>query len=254
MIRTILFDLDDTLYPRGSGIMEQIRELILDYVRTRLGLPLEEADALRRHYFQTYGTTMRGLQINHQIDADEFLRYVHDIPVAQYIRANPRLDAVLEALPQRKVVFTNASQEHAEAVLDALGVRRHFARIVDVRDMDYESKPQPHAYARICEMLAARPEACMLVEDNVRNLRPAKDLGMATVLVGGDGSDPSVDYAIARVEEIGQVVKTKNSEVWETSEFSIEPARPLAHDDRQVDPALDVLTATAERLPGTDII
>jgi putative hydrolase of the HAD superfamily len=209
MIRTILFDLDETLYPPRAGIMGQIRDQILEYICTRLRLPAEEADVLRRDYLHTYGTTMRGLQINHQIDPDEYLRYVHDIALQEYLQANRELDAVLAALPQQKVVFTNASREHAERVLGLLGVRRHFARIVDVRDMEYESKPQPAAYQRICDLLGVRPEECLIVEDNVRNLQPAKALGMTTVLVrdGHLGPGDGVDYAINRIEEIGSVLE-----------------------------------------------
>ncbi|NIV37622.1 MAG: pyrimidine 5'-nucleotidase [Anaerolineae bacterium] len=208
MIRTILFDLDDTLYPRSAGIMGEIRRLILDFVRTRLDLPAEEADALRARYLQDYGTTMRGLQVNHQIDPHEYLLHVHEIPLREYLQPNPELDAVLATIRQEMVIFTNASREHAERVLDVLGISQHFSRIVDVRDMAYESKPQPSAYARICELLGVEPEECVLVEDNVRNLCPAKDLGMSTVLVG-DGSQSRkrcVDYAIDRVELIGGVL------------------------------------------------
>jgi putative hydrolase of the HAD superfamily len=212
MIRAILFDLDETLYPRQAGVMGQIRALILRYLRTRFGLSSEEADALRRQYFQTYGTTMRGLQINHQIDVDEFLHYVHDIPLHEYLQPNLHLDAVLASIPQEKVVFTNASREHAEAVLELLGISRHFVQIVDVRDVDYESKPQAAAYQRACQLLGVRPEECVLVEDNVCNLRPAKALGMTTILVryDSDGPDEAVDYAIRRIEEIGDVLNRVN--------------------------------------------
>jgi putative hydrolase of the HAD superfamily len=208
MIRTILFDVDETLYPRQTGIMEQIRILMLRYIRTRFAISPEEADALRKHYLQTYGTTMRGLQLNHHIDPDEFLDYVHEIPLHEYLVPNPALNAVLANLPQAKVVFTNASREHAERVLAILGIRKHFDRIVDVRDMGYESKPQSGAYQRVCEMLNVRPEECLLVEDNVHNLHPAKALGMTTVLVG-DGSQitgGSVDHVIGRIEEIGTIL------------------------------------------------
>lgn len=207
MIRTILFDLDETLYARSTGVMEQIRTRILRYLQERLKLSAEEAVALQRHYHQLYGTTMRGLQLNHHIDAEEYLRYVHNIPLHKYIRPNPELAAVLTSLPQQKVVFTNASREHAEKILTLLGIRRHIARIVDVRDLGYESKPQPAAYQRICLILGVRPEECMLVEDNVRNLQPAKALGMTTVLVDGDTPDDSVDFAIERIEDIGRVFK-----------------------------------------------
>jgi putative hydrolase of the HAD superfamily len=207
MIHTILFDLDETLYPKNSGVMDQIRDLILDYMRTRLNLTPEAADALRRQYFVTYGTTLRGLQVNDHIDPDEYLHYVHNIRLEQYLKPNQELDAVLASLSQDKVVFTNASREHAEHVLAVLGVRSHIDRIVDVRDMDYESKPQPRAYRRICDLLGVRPEECLLVEDNVRNLCPAKALGMVTVLVDGSKADDCVDFGVQRIEEIGQVVK-----------------------------------------------
>ena len=208
MIQAILFDLDDTLYPPHSGVMEQIRALIHRYISTRLHLSDEEGDALRRAYFQTYGTTMRGLQLNDNIDPDEFLHFVHDFAVDEYIQPNPELDAVLASIPLRKIVFTNASREHAQRVLEALGIGRHFERIVDVRDVDYEGKPQPTAYRRICDLLDLRPEECLLVDDNVRNLQPAKELGMTTVLVQEHGPNPGngVDFCLARIEEISQVV------------------------------------------------
>lgn len=207
-IRAILFDLDDTLYPRSAGVMGQVRDLILAYMRTRLDLAPEEADQLRRHYLDTYGTTMRGLQVHHQIEPDEYLEFVHNIPLQDYIRPNPDLDRALASLPQQKVVFTNASREHALRVLDVLGVIHHFDRIVDVRDVDFESKPRLTAYRRVCQLLDLRPEECMLVEDNVRNLRPAKELGMTTVLVGADeqAAEGVVDYAIDRVEAIASVL------------------------------------------------
>ncbi len=208
MIHTILFDLDETLYPPQNGVMEQIRILMLRYLRERLHLLPDEAEALQRHYFQTYGTTMRGLMINHQIDPEEFLRYVHNVPLHRYLQPNPTLDAVLASLPQQKIIFTNASREHAERVLDLLGIRRRFEQIVDVRDIGYESKPLPAAYRRICHLLSVQPEECAIVEDSVRNLRPAKALGMTTVLVAHDCADPddSVDHLIRHIEEIGNVL------------------------------------------------
>jgi putative hydrolase of the HAD superfamily len=208
MIRKILFDLDDTLYPRQTGIMNQIRALMLRYMQVQLELSPEEADQIRHDYLLTYGTTMRGLQINHHIEPEEFLQYVHDIPLDRYLQPNPELDSVLNSLPHEKVIFTNASREHAERVLDQLGIRCHFARIVDIRDMDYESKPQALAYRRICDLLEVEPGECLLVEDNVRNLRPAKALGMTTVLVGQpEGSiDGVVDHVLGRIEEIGDLV------------------------------------------------
>jgi putative hydrolase of the HAD superfamily len=187
--------------------MDELRHLIHGYIQTHLDLGPEEARALQRHYFQSYGTTMRGLQVEHGIDAEEFLAFVHEIPVHKYIHPNPELDAALAQIPLEKVVFTNASREHAERVLERLGIRHHFQRIIDVRDVDYESKPQKMAYQRICELLKVRPQDCALIEDNVRNLLPAKELGMTTVLVqdGHGKSADGIDFRIPRIEQIGRL-------------------------------------------------
>jgi putative hydrolase of the HAD superfamily len=205
MTRILLFDLDETLYPPETGVMDRFRARVQHYLCARLRLPAAEADALRRSYLQEYGTTLRGLQIHHRIDSEEYLRYVHDIPLQEFLHANPELDAALAAIPLAKVIFTNASREHAERVLALLAIRHHFARIVDVRDVEYESKPQLAAYERACGLLGVEPRDCVIVEDNVRNLRPAKALGMTTILVhdGDSQADSSVDVTIPRVELIG---------------------------------------------------
>lgn len=213
MIRMMLFDLDETLYPPRAGVMPEIRRMMLRYLCEEMGLPEEEAEALRRRYFATYGTTMRGLQLNHQIDPEVFLRYVHDIPLERYVRPNPALDAVLAGIPQEKVVFTNASREHAERVLELLGIRPRFSRVIDVRDVGYESKPQPAAYRRACELLGLPPGECLIVEDNLRNLEPAKAMGMTTVLVedGAGSAEGGADVHIHRIEEIGEVMARLNA-------------------------------------------
>jgi len=204
----MLFDLDETLYPPTAGVMEQIRDHIFSYLQTQMGFGPAEADALRRQYLDEFGTTLRGLQIRHGIDPEGYLAYVHNIPLERYLSRNAVLDAALEAIPVEKVVFTNASREHAQRVLGLLGIERHFARIVDVRDLDYQSKPDPDAYRRICGILDVDSEDCLIVEDNVRNLLPAKAIGMTTVLVrDGAGRPPyGVDLAIERIEEIGLAV------------------------------------------------
>jgi len=206
MIRYLIFDLDDTLYPRGSGVMEQIRRLILRYMMERLGMSAEEARVLRKRYLAEYGTTMAGLLRHQHIDPEDYLEYVHDFPVHRYLRANGELDGVLGAIPLQKAIWTNATRAHAQRVLNALGIRHHFSRIVDVRDMNYISKPAPEVYHRLLKLLRADGPECILVEDSVRNLRPAKVLGMTTVLVDGE-DDEDVDFSIGRIEEIGNVVR-----------------------------------------------
>jgi len=204
-LRYLLFDLDETLYPRNAGVMQGIRRQIRRYIVEVLGYTPEEAEAMARRYHQEYGTSMRGLLLNHGIDADHFLRYVHDFPL-DGLTPNPQLDHLLAHLPGEKVIFTNADRAHAERVLAQLGVRRHFSQIVDVVAVGYISKPNAEAYARCLSLLLAKPEECVLIEDTGRNLAPAKQLGMITVLVDG-APDDTADYRIETILELGPVIE-----------------------------------------------
>lgn len=205
--RYLLCDLDNTLYPASSGVMGVVGKRITHYMAERLGIPGESVDQTKRQYYQQYGTTMRGLILHYGIDPEDYLRFVHDLPVDEYIQPDPALDAMLDSIPLRKAVFTNANHEHAWRVLGALGVRHHFEWIIDVHDFGFLSKPHPSAYQRILEILDGRADECIMVEDVAPNLTPAKAMGMATVLVKEDRSSDEccpdgVDACIASILEL----------------------------------------------------
>jgi putative hydrolase of the HAD superfamily len=211
--KCLFFDLDETLYPSRSGLMAGIGELMSRYMEERLGMPPTEVASLRKHYYHTYGTTMRGLQIHHGIDPEDYLAYVHDISLEDYIGPNDKLDRVLAEIEMEKIVFTNASEEHARRVLAILGIERHFNRIIDVRATGYIGKPDPVAYRRALAISGTRGNECLLVDDNVRNLASAKELGMITVLVTNEKAMPQqihprdADFVIGEVAEIGEVMR-----------------------------------------------
>lgn len=200
----LLFDLDDTLYPPEAGVWEQIRARINRYMIERVGLSPESAGTKREHYFLTYGTTLNGLMREYHIDPADFLAYVHDLPLEQYLRPVPALDAMLSRLPYAKAIFTNANVAHAQRVLAQLGVAQHFGRIVDICALDYINKPDPRAYPRALDLLGLTAAECLLLDDQPRNLAPAHALGMKTVLVNPRlGDRPAgVDFQIQSVLEL----------------------------------------------------
>jgi putative hydrolase of the HAD superfamily len=206
MAKFIIFDLDDTLYPSSNGLMDEIGRRIQTWLCEHLNLSWEDAVALRRKYYRQYGTTLGGLVAEHEIDAHDYLVYVHDIPLEEYIAPNPALGAMLETIPLRCVVYTNATAEYARRVLRVLGVAEHFEDIVGIEDVGLLNKPYQEAYERVLVRLEAWGPECIMVEDAARNLRPAKALGMTTVLVNAL-PDWSVDYVVGDVLQVGSVVK-----------------------------------------------
>lgn len=209
MLDVLVFDLDETMYPRQSGLMRAISERIGMYMIERMGMDPVLVPRLRRQYVEQYGTTSRGLQLLHGLDVEEYMEYVHDLPLHEYITANAELDQVLGALPQKKVIFTNASAGHARAVLRALGVAQHFTHIYDALFAGNQGKPAMPSYERMLAALGVPGQACLMADDMARNLRPAKQLGMVTVLVDPQaGSDTDgADHVVESVVEVGHVVR-----------------------------------------------
>ncbi|CAA9227529.1 MAG: hypothetical protein AVDCRST_MAG26-818 [uncultured Chloroflexia bacterium] len=212
-VRAVLFDLDNTLYPASNGLMLSIDQRIGEFVQHLLGLSEEEALGLRRHYYAEYGTTLRGLQHHHHhVEVESYLQYVHDVALDAFLASDARLEAGLAQLNARKAIFTNSPREHAERVLEVLGIAHHFERIFDLRFFDFVAKPNPAAYARVLDEMGLAGHETMLLEDTIANLRPAKALRMTTILIAEEqAQQPLADYVVpdvvAAVELAQQLVK-----------------------------------------------
>lgn len=207
MLKFLIFDLDETLYPRGAGLMQEIGVRINRYLIENLQLPADQAQELRKRYYQQHGTALRGLVVERpEVDPEDYLRYVHDLPLTDYIGPQPALRDMLRAIPLAKVIFTNATVEHAQKVLNVIGIADQFADIVDVRRVGYISKPDPRAYEQLLAIIGARGDECILIEDAVRNLRPAKALGMTTILVDSDDC-AEVDYCVPDILAVKEVIE-----------------------------------------------
>jgi len=205
MLRYVLFDLDNTLYPPSSGLWEQIGHRINLYMMERVGIPAEEVSATRVEYLNAFGTTLNALRHYYRVDPDDFLEFVHDLPLSRYLERDPELDAMLARMELGKVVFTNSDRPHAERVLAQLGIGGHFEKIIDIRALAFVNKPEQGAYERVLQIIPAQPSECVFVEDSLVNLLPARKMGMTTVLVREGAPAAGADYQIARITDLDRV-------------------------------------------------
>jgi putative hydrolase of the HAD superfamily len=207
MLTHLVCDLDDTVYPQDNGLWGAIGERINLYMVERLGLPAADVAVRRETYFRSFGTTLNGLMSDFHVDPADYLDFVHDLPLEDYLRPDPELDAMLAGLPVRKSIFTNSDEKHARRVLDRLGIARHFDPIVDIWALDFVNKPQPGAYRVLFDRLQAQPDECVFIEDSLRNLRAARAAGMQTIWITQDGQhSDEVDFVIQRIYEVGPIV------------------------------------------------
>jgi putative hydrolase of the HAD superfamily len=205
-MKLILFDLDETLYPRSAALMQQISQRITQYMVEKAGVSAEQANELRAHFRGTYGTALRGLmEEGHPIDVEDYFQYVHDVELNGRIEADPKLREMLLGIPLRRAVLTNSNIEHAERILRHMNIYDCFERVIDIRALGFKNKPDPLAYTLAMKLLDVLPEEVIFVEDTPVNTRAAKAIGMTTILIECAPSD-AADYFLDSVMEVGPLV------------------------------------------------
>ena len=207
-----IFDLDNTLHNASPHIFPHINRSMTAYLQKHLQLDEKDADNLRMYYWQRYGATLSGLMRHHGTDPDHFLWHTHQFPgLDSMVLREPRLRHGLKRLPGKKVVFTNAPQHYAHAVLKLLRVDGLFDDVMAVEQTRFRPKPDGFGFMRLLKRHKVKVAQCVMVEDSLENLRAAKRLGMRTVWVNAENkSAPCVDVKIRDVTQLPRVLSRFN--------------------------------------------
>ena len=200
---TLFFDLDDTLYPPDTGLWGAIAGRIHLYMTERMGFLPEQAVTMRESYFREFGTTLRGLQANHNVDMDDYLAFVHDVPLDRYLHPDPEVRQAIAGIPVKKFIFTNSDTNHTRRVLEAVGLQGLFDGVIDVHSMAPFCKPMPGAFALALKAAGnPEPQTCVLLDDQARITRAARSLGLYTILVGKATAGDDAEAALLRLTDL----------------------------------------------------
>jgi len=199
-----IFDLDNTLHNATPHIFPHINRSMTAYLQQHLELEEQAANELRMHYWQRYGATLSGMMRHHGTDPEHFLWHTHQFPeLPQMVVHEPLLRQVLQRLPGKKLVFSNAPQHYAHAVLKLLQVDDLFDDLFAIEHTRYQPKPKIAGFMRLLRKHRLNPARCVMVEDSAENLQAAKRLGMSTVWVNTTARAPAyVDVKIRTVMEL----------------------------------------------------
>lgn len=187
-----LFDLDNTLHDASRGIFAQIDQRMGTAVAQALRISHDQADLLRRRYWQRYGATAIGLARHHGVNLQQFLASCHDFDVRPLVHAETGLKARLRALRGMRIILTNAPAHYARRVLQALGVAQEFDGLWAIDHMMPMGLPRPKPSLALMQQIIARlgvlPQRIILVEDTLKNLKSARQAGMRTAYLYHPGS------------------------------------------------------------------
>ncbi len=216
MQATWIFDLDNTLHCADKGIFAIINQAMTHYMAQKLDLSTEAASALRSQYWQDYGATLAGIQIHHpQIDLNDFLQSSHPLAsMTEVLCAEKDLDTVLTNICAQKIVFSNGPSFYVQHLLSALKISHHFQAALGVDDVDYLYKPKARAFDLVCQQQSLDAKYCVMVDDSLKNLITAKELGMKTIWFGPNTyANSQCDYHAHSLQDLLPIYQQNNTPI-----------------------------------------
>ena len=213
-----IFDLDNTIYDINLGLFKKISNRITDFIMSKYSLDIDQAKKIQKEYYLKYGLTLRGLIVEKKLKPEEFLDYVHDVEHPE-LKKNDQLISKIRILEGKKIIFTNATSKHAKKILKILELEDDFDQIIDIKDLDYIPKPDERSYKKLLECLNLNKESLdktIFFEDTVKNLIPAKELGITTVWMKNSINEKDfkknfsfIDYSFNNLNEFLDTIKMR---------------------------------------------
>ena len=206
-VDTLIFDVDDTLYPVSSGFSKHRNgPIVAKFMCDELGFESEaEALKLRDEVFRQTHSTLKGLTLASQ--EGRLPKPFAEPMLGEYWAAHCDFDAYLprnnefrdqlgelRELGYKLVVFSNAPRKYARRCLDSLGLREFFRDelIFGVEDVMPACKPEAAAFRTVLDAVGADAESSIMFEDSLKNIRACRALGMRCVFieeeVGGEAA------------------------------------------------------------------
>jgi len=213
-----IFDLDNTMYDINLGLFKKISNRITDFIMYKYSLDIDQAKKIQKEYYLKYGLTLRGLIVEKKLEPEEFLDYVHDVEHPE-LEKNDQLISKIRILEGKKIIFTNATSKHAKKILKILELEHDFDQIIDIKDLEYIPKPDKRSYKKLLECLNLNKEnldKTIFFEDTVKNLIPAKELGITTVWMKNSINEKDfikncnfIDYSFNNLNEFLDTIKMR---------------------------------------------
>ena len=209
-IKNFIFDCDGVLYKDLDAVFGQVSKRMTEYISKKLNLDLKKAKELQTNYFHKYNTSLNGLLIHHDVKAEEFLEYVHDIDL-EFMEKDLVLREELLKLNAKKFVFTNGSHDHVKNITKCLGIDDLFDGVFDITDCNFIPKPSLDPYKILIKKFNINPKNTIFIDDIANNLEPAKKLGMKTVWLINDEywgkKDSDKNFIDLKIENLSSFLK-----------------------------------------------
>ena len=211
-IEAIFFDTADTLYhnptmeaaypDKLTGLLMVARHITHDEAEALLKATTQKLKATTKHVTKVRAMAELGFsraQVHEQICK---------VDPREFLVADPKLEVMMRRLSQNYSlgIISNFKRTHILEILSALGLPAALFPLLVTEDIVTEIKPDHEPFLKAIELSGYEANRCLYVGDSpTKDMQPAKEVGMSTVLVGAEipvEQAQSIDALIPDIKQI----------------------------------------------------
>ncbi len=212
-VKVVIFDLDGTLY-NSKSYEEFLLRIVENLLGEMLNVNLSRARRLFRETMRVQLTVPGTVEILGLNSREFYVRLSQRVNPDRFIHPDDQVTSLLKFLRKsdvKVVLHTNSGRPLVLKVLKALGLDESFFDYVLTSD-DLPAKPSPIGYLHILRVTGAKPEEAVYVGNRYDvEVKPAKLLGMKTILIGKRRRAYNADHFISSIKEVFRFVDARKS-------------------------------------------
>lgn len=193
-LKTIIFDIDSTLYTCPEYAYEQVDCQVREYARME-GITADEARKkvfdFRKKYAEEHGgskVSLGNILLNFGIPIEQSVKWRNELMAPEnFLHKDEKLIQELKILQEKYklICVTNNPVQPARRTLEVIGVSEFFPKIVGL-DTCYKSKPAKEPFLEAVKITDSKIEECISIGDRYDlDVALPLELGMGGIVVTG---------------------------------------------------------------------
>jgi HAD superfamily hydrolase (TIGR01509 family) len=212
-IKTIFFDVGDTLYISEEMEKEYPRQLLRLLAKTKNIGELEAKQLLKETTEKLERSERHVTKVRAMKELGFTRAQVHEafckVDPSRFLTRDPELDRLILRLSKKYElgIISNFKRAHMLDILSILGLSEKQLSLMITEDIVQEIKPHPEPFQKAVELSGHAANECLYVADSpTKDIRPAKEVGMMTVLVKANPEQENMKYADGHIRDIKELI------------------------------------------------